>query len=161
MRSTSIYDGLLAADLNGFVTPALLGVHASMNYVATAVVTVRIVVGVWVRSIPIRIIISIVVIIIVWEEAESAAAETTTTESTAMETASHPGMEAASATVEAASKAATVETSTAEAASMKTAATKATTVAAAKAAASVAATTTSAATRQRHCRRTQANGRDC
>ncbi|WP_311740920.1 hypothetical protein [Bradyrhizobium huanghuaihaiense] len=79
-------------------------------------------------------------------------------ESTAVENASHPGMEAATP--------ATVKTSATEAATMETATTKATTVAAARAAAhtatSVAATTaTSAATRQCHCRRSQANGRDC
>jgi hypothetical protein len=147
--------------LNGLPTPAVRGVHAPLNHITTAVVTVRIVVCVRVIAIPIRIIIGVVVIVTVWEETESKAvseiaiAETTTimefaaTETTISETAGHPGTEAA------ALEAATVETATTKA-----------TVAATKAATSVATTSsssssTSAAPRQRHRRRSQANGRNC
>jgi hypothetical protein len=142
------------------------GVHAALNHITTAVVTVRIVIGVRVIAKPIRIIIGVVVIVTVWVETESKAvpgvaiAETTTimefaaTETTISETAGHPGTEAAAleaATVETATTKATVTAAKAAATSVATAATSVATTA----------TTSSAAPCQRHRRRSQANGRNC
>jgi hypothetical protein len=163
--------------------------NASPNYVATAVVLIRIAVGVRVIAtrisirVPISIRVTVGVVVIRVAEAEAAAPEVAITESTTtkftaatkfttMESAGHPAA-TESAAAEAASHAA-MESATAKAAAVETATAKAATKAAAMAAtkaatahaASMAATTattataTSAATRQRHCRRSQANGRN-
>jgi hypothetical protein len=161
------------------------GARASPNYVATAVVLVRVAVSVRVivTSISILIPISIrvtggVVVIRVAESEEAVVPEVVITESTAMksavaakftatEFAGHPAAaeSAQAATVEGASHAA-METAASKAAAVETAAAEATAVAAAKAAAVATATSTStststAATRQCHCWRSQANRRNC
>jgi hypothetical protein len=146
-------------------------VHASPNYVATAVVLVPIAVGVRVIAtrISVRVTVGVVVIRVAEAESEAAAPEvaitestttefTATTKFTATKSFSHP------ATTETASHPATAETT--EAAAMEAATTKAATVATAHAATAHAATAavataTATTTRQRHRWRSQANGRNC
>ena len=162
------------------------GVRASPNYVATAVVLVRVAVSVRVIATPISILVPIsirvtggVVVIRVAESEEAVVPEVAITESTAMksavaakftatEFAGHlaAAESAQAATVEGASHAA-METAATKAAAVETAAAEATAVAAAKTAAAKAAAVATAtapataATRQCHCWRSQANRRNC
>jgi hypothetical protein len=162
--------------------PAMRGVHASPNYVATAVVLVRIVgVRVIATAISIRVPISIrvtggVVVIVVTEaESEAAAPEVAISEAAAPEIAIMEStttkfaestttaaettiMECHSTTAEAAmeataAKAAAMKTATTEATAMETA----TTEAAAMKTATTASAATTASTSQRHRWRSQAN----
>jgi hypothetical protein len=171
-RSASIYNNRSSAHLAGLQAPPMLGVHAAVDHVATAVVSVGIAGGIWI--IAIRIVVSVVVIVAVRVEAEaetspevaimkSTAAKFTTTKSTSVETTSH------AATMETASHAAAMEPPSSEAATMEAAAAHAaaktaTPVAAAKAAAHatpVATATATTTTGQRHRWRHQANGCNC
>jgi hypothetical protein len=153
--------------------PAMRGVHASPNYVATAVVLVRIVgVRVIATAISIRVPISIRVtggvVVIVVTEAEAAAPEVAISEAAAPEIAIMEStttkfaestttaaettiMECHSTTAEAAmeataAKAAAMKTATTEATAMETATTEAAAMASAHAATSAVAATASAAT---------------
>jgi hypothetical protein len=168
------------AHLTGLQAPAVLGVHASLDHVATAVVSVWIAGGI--RIIAVRIVVSVVVIVAVRVEAEaetsaimkSTAVESTTTKSASVETTAIMESASHAATMESARYTAAMETASSEAATAKAAtmetatathaaAVKTATTAAKATAAPVAASTpaTSTATSPRHRWRNQANGRNC
>src|SRR6267143_6859586 len=151
-----VINGLSTAHLTGLQAPAMRGVHASLDHVATAVVIIRIVVAV-----PIRVIVSVVVIRV---EAKAEAApevaisimKSTAAETTIAIVESTTIVESATIT-ECAGHAATTEAATiVESAGHAT--TEAATAAVATAAAASSAT---ASTSQRHCWRSHANRRDC
>src|ERR1700739_4150525 len=103
---------LSTAHLKGLQAPAMRGVHASLNHIATSVVIVRIVVAVRVIAVLIRIVISVVVI---WVEAK-AAPEGAITESTPAKKATTAIVE--SATITESAGQATMEAATAKAATV-------------------------------------------
>jgi hypothetical protein len=180
-RSTSIYDNPSTAHLTGLQAPAMLSVHAALDHIAIAVVSVQIA-GV-IRIIAIRIVVIVVIRVeaegetspeaAIMKSTESTAAKSTSMETTAtMESASDAAAMETASSETATVKAATVETAAAHAAAVKTAtaapkaaaahaAPVATTSTKAAAAPVATATTSSAATSQRHRWRNQANGRNC
>ena len=155
-------DGRSTAYLAGLQTPTMRGVHPSLNNVATAVVVVGIVVRIVSVVVPVAIRpVAVAVPVVVAMKSSNDGTGAKTVEAAIVESSS----DRARATVKSSSESATVEAAAAKAA--HTASVEATTkAAAAKAAAPVSAATStatsaSATTRQRHCRRSQANGRDC
>src|SRR5882762_5187178 len=115
-RSTSLYDSPSTAHLNGLPAPAMRGVHASMNHIATAVVSV--------------VVVIVVVRVVAVAESEAVAPEVAimkstavkfaTTKSTSVETTAIVESASHAATMESACDAATME-STGDAAAMETA----------------------------------------
>src|SRR5882672_3683313 len=136
-RSTSLYDSPSTAHLNGLPAPAMRGVHASVNHIATAVVSV--------------VVVIVVVRVVAVAESEAVAPEVAivkstavkfaTTKSTSVETTAIMESASHAATMESTGNAAAMETASPEAAPMETATAAAVKTATAAHAASVAAST--------------------
>src|SRR6267143_1376645 len=104
-RSTSLYDSPSTAHLNGLPAPAMRGVHASVNNIATAVVSV--------------VVVIVVVRVVVVAESEAVAPEVAIMKSTAVKFATTKSTSVeTTAIMESASHAATTE-STGDAAAME------------------------------------------
>src|SRR5258705_2677467 len=114
-RSTALYDSPSTAHLNGLPAPAMRGVHASVNHIATAVVSV--------------VVVIVVVRVVAVAESEAVAPEVAimkptavkfaTTKSTSVETTARMESTTHAATMESTGNAAATETASPEAAPME------------------------------------------